>query len=209
MKTSSRTRTAGSLCLLPAASTPPHPLPPSRRSLLPPPRGQDCRRQDGGRRLHRHRHSFRRKRGEPYSCCSRFCTQAQEIRCCTQGARFQGCCQGAPGQRFVVLQQGALAQEEVRHIFRAQARLCATHLFVPLFCDFLSFIFLGSSLWGDFWRVLCVFRVPFLEHVRRYAFSSRICFVLVFGTCFVLNLGAFVCSIFGAYLVLGFCVVLV
>ena len=57
-------------------------------------------------------------------------------------------------------------------------------------------------------RFVC-FRVPFLEHVRRYAFSSRICFVLVFGTSFVLNLGAFVCSIFGAYLVLGFCVVLV
>ena len=70
--------------------------------------------------------------------------------------------------------------------------LSSVVVFVPLFCNFSFFL---DFLMEHLWRVLCVFVFPFGAcSVLRFAFSSA-CLVLDFGTCFVLNLGAFLYSI--------------
>ena len=68
-------------------------------------------------------------------------------------------------------------------------------VFVPLFCDFLSIIFLGGSFRGILARIVC-FRGPFLGHVRCYAFPLRILFRAGFWYLF--------CAGFGCIFVLDF-----
>ena len=74
--------------------------------------------------------------------------------------------------------------------------LCLCPCSVP-FSFFLDF------LMEHIWRILCVFVFPFGAcSVLRFAFSSA-CLVLDFGTCFVLNLGAFLYSILDHVFVLN------
>ena len=100
-----------------------------------------------------------------------------------------------------------------RHSFRGELCGCSALYSQAILAQLLClcpcsvpFSFFLDFLMEHIWRILCVFVFPFGAcSVLRFAFSSA-CLVLDFGTCFVLNLGAFSYLILVHVFVLNFLV---